>query len=241
MAGQARNLFKYLSHTSHLSAIAAHKQCGAYISNITHDFNSMIALISILNIENESVQQKLIYGKKLTRDFLFYLSEPDLSKISLTVKDMLTAILLNFSPPIEIKIVSPAAQEQLRLAVDLELINRAIQAVLENSVYHAGLVPGQGKVQIDFNRLKNSSLFIHHDWVQLNISNTGPIIPAEFLDHVKEPLFTTLKDQGKVGMGLAIAEKIIQAHCGCLSICNVDHSGVQVTICLPLEEEYAEK
>lgn len=240
LTGQAQNMFKYLSHAAHLSAVAAHKQCGAYISNITHDFNSLIAIISILDVQNDSVQQKLIYGKRLTRDFLFYLSETEMSRISITVHDMLLAILLNFSTPVEIKDNSPAAaQEPMRLSVDLELINRALLAVLENSVYYAELV--HGKAQINFNRLSNRSLFIPHDWVQLNIINNGPAIPAEFLGKVKEPLFTTLKDQGKVGMGLAIAEKIIQAHYGNLSIGNIASGGVQVTICLPLEEEYAEK
>lgn len=239
LTGQAQNIFKCLSHTAHLSALAAHRQCGAYISNITHDFNSMIALISILNVQNDSVQQKLIYGKRLTRDFLFYLSENELSRISLTVHDMLTAVLLNFDTPIEIKDNCPAAREPMRLSVDLELINRALLAILENAVYHAGLV--RGKTQINFSRLNNRSLFIPHDWVQLNIINTGPVIPAEFLGKVKEPLFTTLKDQGKVGMGLAIAEKIIQAHYGTLSISNIDPGGVQVTICLPLEEDHDKK
>jgi signal transduction histidine kinase len=239
LTGQAQNLFKCLNNTAHLSALAAHRQCGAYINNITHDFNAMIAMISMLNVQNDSVQQKLLYGKKLTRDFLFYLSEPEMSRISLTVHDMLTAILLNFDTPIEIKDNCPSPREPLRLSVDLELINRALLAILENSVYYAGLV--RGKTQINFNRLSNRSLFIPHDWVELNIINTGPAIPAEFLGKVNEPLFTTLKEQGQVGMGLALAEKIIQAHYGNLSISNIGTGGVQVKICLPLEEEYVKK
>ena len=239
LTGQAQDMFKCLSHTAHLAAVTAHKQCGAYINNITHDLNSMIAIISILDVQNDGVQQKLIYGKRLTRDFLFYLSETEMSRISITVHDMLMAVLLNFDTPVEIKDNDPAAQEPMHLSVDLELINRALLAILENSVYYAGLV--RGKAQINFNRLSNRSLFIPHDWVQLNIINNGPAIPAEFLGKVKEPLFTTLKDQGKVGMGLAIAEKIIQAHYGNLSIGNIESGGVQVTICLPLEEEYAKK
>lgn len=239
LCSQVQNLFFSLSATAHHSALGKQQQYRMYIDNLTHDFNSLIALLGTLNMENESLRQKINYGKKLTRDFLFYLAEPELSRISLSAGELLNAILQNYTSPIAIKNTSSAAAggEKIHLSVDPVLVNRAVQAVLDNAVYFAGMV--NGKVHLELDRIKNHSLYIAHDWIKLCIVNTGPLIPAEYLRHVSEPLFTTLKDQGKVGLGLAIADKIIQAHGGCLQVSNHHRDGVQVTICLPVEEEYA--
>jgi len=207
-----------------------------YISNFSHDFNSLIAVVSALNLENDPLHKKLHYGKKLSRELLFYLRELELSRTRVKVNELIEAILKNYSADCEIRSTIKPGNDFLKLSVDVELIDKAIQAVLENAVYGAQLV--NGKVIIESAIIKNISVFFNHDWIKIDILNDGPAIPPEFLDHLKEPFFTTLKDQGKTGMGLALAEKIIQAHSGCMTISSLHPSGVRISIYLPRDEEY---
>jgi signal transduction histidine kinase len=64
------------------------------------------------------------------------------------------------------------------------------------------------------------------------VSDTGPGIAAEELENVFKPFFST-KPQG-MGMGLAIARTIIEAHRGTISAENQVAGGALFTIKLPI-------
>src|SRR5712664_1647765 len=66
----------------------------------------------------------------------------------------------------------------------------------------------------------------------ISISDSGPGIPQEKLNHVFDPFFTT-KDQG-IGMGLSIARTIIQAHQGRIWAENQAEGGAVFRLSLPL-------
>jgi signal transduction histidine kinase len=66
----------------------------------------------------------------------------------------------------------------------------------------------------------------------LSVSDAGPGIPVDQLKQVFEPFFTT-KTQG-MGMGLAIARTIVEAHGGELTAENVAGRGAVFRIRLPL-------
>ncbi len=66
----------------------------------------------------------------------------------------------------------------------------------------------------------------------ISISDSGPGIPQEKLNHVFDPFFTT-KDQG-IGMGLSIARTIIQAHQGRIWAENQPEGGAVLRLSLPL-------
>ncbi len=62
----------------------------------------------------------------------------------------------------------------------------------------------------------------------------GPGIAREYRDRVFEPFFTT-KERG-VGLGLAIARRIIDAHCGTIELKRGGRGGTLVRIELPEDE-----
>ncbi|MCG2665693.1 ATP-binding protein [Bradyrhizobium sp. GCM10023182] len=67
---------------------------------------------------------------------------------------------------------------------------------------------------------------------EVNVVDTGPGVPASDLAHVFDPFFST-KPQG-MGMGLAIAKTIVEAHQGTISATNQQAGGARFAIRLPL-------
>jgi len=68
--------------------------------------------------------------------------------------------------------------------------------------------------------------------VKIIFADNGQGIPQELLPHIFEPFFTT-KITG-IGVGLAISQKIIQAHTGQIEVNNRVPTGTQFTIFLPV-------
>jgi signal transduction histidine kinase len=67
---------------------------------------------------------------------------------------------------------------------------------------------------------------------EIRIGDTGPGIPAADLKGIFDPFFTT-KPQG-MGMGLAIARTVVEAHRGQIFAENKPSGGAQFTIRLPI-------
>lgn len=68
--------------------------------------------------------------------------------------------------------------------------------------------------------------------VAITISDTGPGIPADVLEHIFDPFFTT-KPRGS-GLGLALSLGIAQSHRGQLRAANRPGGGAMFTVELPL-------
>ncbi|MCP4714114.1 MAG: response regulator [Deltaproteobacteria bacterium] len=73
------------------------------------------------------------------------------------------------------------------------------------------------------------------DYISVNVTDTGGGIPAELLDRIFEPLFTT-KEPGKgTGLGLASVYSCVQSHKGIISVDSTVDKGTTFSILLPLE------
>lgn len=71
------------------------------------------------------------------------------------------------------------------------------------------------------------------DMVALAVSNDGPSIPAELIDHVFDGFFTT-KSEG-TGLGLPISYRIVEQHGGTIRVENLgDDRGVVFALTLPV-------
>ena len=67
--------------------------------------------------------------------------------------------------------------------------------------------------------------------VQLQVRDTGSGIPAERLERIFEPLYTT--KPGGTGLGLYIVQEIVAAHGGQIAVQSVESQGTIFTITLP--------
>lgn len=68
--------------------------------------------------------------------------------------------------------------------------------------------------------------------LQVEVTDNGPGMPAEVMDKIFSPFFTT-KPQGS-GLGLAIVRKIVDAHDGRIDVGVVDQGGTRFCVTLPV-------
>ena len=202
------------------------------ISRIAHDINSLIALIPKEVAENDVLKNRITYSESLSSEIMNYLREMDIEKSTVPVKDLISGIISSIEFPSSVTMTEVYKNIPEHVCVDVELLDYAFSAIIMNSVF-AAQIEG-GIVEMIVGSRKNNSPFIDHDWLEVVISDSGPGIPSEFLQNVKNPLFTTWKDHGHVGLGLSIANGIIKTHDGLLSIESEADQGTRVTIHIPM-------
>ena len=74
------------------------------------------------------------------------------------------------------------------------------------------------------------------DMIEVEVADRGPGIPAESLGRIFEPFYRARRDgPSGVGLGLAVAKGLVEAHGGTIAARNRDGGGAQVTFSLPAE------
>lgn len=86
-------------------------------------------------------------------------------------------------------------------------------------------IEGPGRVVITFAAARRNG---DARQCHLTIVDSGPGIPANVLDRIFNPFFTT-KDSG-TGLGLSIVHRVIEAHDGTITASNVDGGGARFEI-----------
>ncbi len=107
-------------------------------------------------------------------------------------------------------------------------LDQIVQVLLNLALNSLESMPGGGNMEISGRQTGNQ--------LTICITNDGPPIPNEHVEHLFEPFFTT-KPNG-TGLGLFVCHAIIQQHGGSLSAGNLPNgSGVRFTIALPVAQE----
>lgn len=110
--------------------------------------------------------------------------------------------------------------------------NRLLQVFLNLIRNSLDAMDRGGKISITAERYK--------DGIKINVSDTGPGIPAEVRDKIFFPFFTTKKDG--TGLGLSIVDGIVKEHGGKIELNQSNEEGTIFSIYLPgCEQPYAEK
>ncbi len=116
-------------------------------------------------------------------------------------------ISMNFNGSVSLK-----ADEVLLRQALLNLVNNAIDAM-----------PDSGSLEINLDSF--------HDKAQIRIADTGHGIPQDILKKIFLPFYTTKTE--RVGLGLALVQKIIVSHGGSIEVESEEGKGTSFTILLP--------
>jgi signal transduction histidine kinase len=111
-------------------------------------------------------------------------------------------------------------REQMK-QVFMNLILNAIQAIKEN-----------GSISISTRLAAKKNAELVKEYVQIEIRDTGVGIPAENLEHIFDPFFTS-KDEGS-GLGLAVTHQIVQEHGGFFTVESTVGTGTSFFVHVPV-------
>ncbi len=116
--------------------------------------------------------------------------------------------------------------ESLTAAGDPDLLEQAVENVVQNAILHGG--------EAIHLRIMATLPAGERPMVRLTIQDTGPGIPPHVLPHVFER-FTRGPSEHAVGfgLGLAIVREIVQVHGGNVTIASEPGRGTTVTLALP--------
>ena len=117
-----------------------------------------------------------------------------------------------------------AAENPIHVRGDVIQLSQVLLNVLRNAIEALQQVALR-EIEIQISAVQEQTT--------LTITDTGPGLPAQDLEKVGTPFFST-KDNG-LGLGLSISRNIMAKHQGTLRIANADPLGVCVTLTLPTE------
>jgi signal transduction histidine kinase len=114
------------------------------------------------------------------------------------------------------------------LYVDRYRIQTALLNIIQNSI---DAMPDGGKITISAEDDRATKT------IKILIADDGQGIPADLLKKVCEPFFSSHKDEGMRGLGLAIVRDIVKAHGGQMEIQSTLDSGTSVILYLRMTDE----
>lgn len=123
---------------------------------------------------------------------------------------------------------------ELKLESDLPMVMGSavqLQQVLLNLIANARDAIKQSEIANGFISIETKKL--DSRWLQISVTDNGPGIQAEKMDSIFKPFFTT--KNGGTGMGLWIAQMIIEQHGGKLDVRNEARAGTRFSFSLPVQ------
>jgi two-component system, sporulation sensor kinase E len=163
---------------------------------------------------------------RIVVDFLFAVKPMDArledADLNAVVRDLIAFV----RPEMEqagVTVESDLADDLPALKLDVRYIRQALLNLIKNAVAAMG---GGGRLRLETQRRGGE--------VQVRVIDTGSGIPAEILDKIFEPYFTT-KPFG-TGLGLTIVFKIVKEHFGDIAVASREGEGTAFTITLPVPQ-----
>ncbi len=174
---------------------------GHYLSHKDEAFSYDEILEGMNIINNQSKSIKAFLDSYHT---LSHLSAPRMSKIYVSQLLSEQRTLADKQSNVKLKIFSPS---QLYIYADAVQMHVVLSNLLTNAIHSAGQYP-DGVVEISATMCEGSPF--------ISVTDNGAGIPAERLDDIFLPFYTTKKDGS--GIGLALSRRIMKLHGGELTV-----------------------
>ncbi len=174
------------------------------------------------------IEEEVRTSEKIITDLLDFARIKSVDRAAVSVSELIHQTLTRFPAPASVDVAIETSTHLPQVYVD----PRQIIQVLGNITLNAcqampsadGAAPKRGVLSI------HSSL--QDDMIMIVIEDNGVGIPAENINKIFEPLFTT-KTKG-VGLGLPVSQKLIEANGGRIQVQSEAGKGSSFSVFLPI-------
>jgi len=173
----------------------------------------------MMDIVDKSVE----YANKIISSLLEYSAEIRLEIEQCSPKELLDYVLLMAQVPERVRVVD-RTEYKPTMWIDVNKMERVFLNLIKNAF---DAITERGTLKISSKRVGEN--------VEIVFTDNGVGMSEQTLSKIFNPLFTT-KAQG-MGFGLAICKRIVEAHCGKISVKSTVGRGTTFTITLPIEHK----
>jgi signal transduction histidine kinase/CheY-like chemotaxis protein len=229
---------------------------GILAGGIAHDFNNILSSINgytelaLLDVEKHSIMEENLKAmhmagqraKKLVGQILTFArkTEDDIQpvRVGLIAKEAIT--LLRPSVQREIKIITNINSNALIMG-DPTKIHQIIVNLCNNGLHAMG-ERGILEVRLSETKLDGNLVKIHPEvkpgrYLELMVSDTGKGIPADMVEAIFEPYFTTKEAGEGTGLGLSVVHSIVTGYGGAVLVSSKIGKGSVFMVYLPIAKE----
>jgi len=218
------------------------------VANVSHDLRTPLASLSgyietlLLKSDELSDEEKKNYlkiafdnSKRLSTlvEELFELAKLDANEVQ-PQNELFSLAELTFD--VSHKFHLRASEQQINLDVDVDetlpyinadvgMIERVLDNLIDNSFKHT---PEGGCIRLQVSCIQKV--------VNIAVSDTGYGIPEDEISHVFKRFYKKSGSQTGLGIGLAIASRIVELHGGELLVDSVLHQGTTFKFSLPVTQ-----
>ncbi|MFH2054347.1 MAG: ATP-binding protein [bacterium] len=233
---QLRNTQRQLVQTEKLAAL------GQLSARVAHEVNNPLGIIKnyLLMASQELAKQPT------TSEYLQVVTE-EVDRIAGIVRQLLSMFRPRRLEFAEIDLGQVLDETLLLLAIQTEKDHIRIEKRLPDRLPQI-LGSAEQLKQVFLNLLLNACDFmpaggeviiggaVNGDKVALSFTDTGPGIPADYLEKIFEPFFTSKEEDKGTGLGLSVCSGIVRSHGGEIHAENAPDGGARFIIELPIKE-----
>jgi signal transduction histidine kinase len=259
LLARVRSLLRLKHSVDERDQIARQRQ--DFVSCLAHDLrtplvaaNRMLTLLQqeafgplpvdaadALSIMQRSNQNLLVMVNNLLEIYRHASGKKTLLLAPLDVVTLISEVVDELKPLAELKgleIFLHLGDQSLQIVADALELRRVVVNLLDNAIKFTE--QGSVKVTLCVGQLEEDSdtskTFKGLDWVEIQISDTGPGIPDPDHHHLFDRFAQGQHRQGGSGLGLHLSHQIIALHGGRLTFSPIPSGGSQFTIRLPIPE-----
>jgi signal transduction histidine kinase len=194
---------------------------GGLLHELRNPLASMLLYLDLLKpLERtgegrEILERTLVEGERLAAfldDFQIFAGLRPLRLDASDVTEVVEAAAATLSWPVSVS-WHWGDRDEGCVRADRRLLEHAVRNVLQNAI--EALRTSGGQVTVGVRRVGTE--------IAIVVADDGPGIPADLIERVLDPLFTT-KAQG-IGMGLSIVQRVVEAHSGSLRLSSTPGQG----------------
>jgi len=232
---------------------------GTLAGGVAHDFNNLLrAIVGYTELaaaavttspeqavaDLQHVRQAAERGQELVQRILAFSRHRQLTRASTQLaRPLREAIhLLRASLPTTIEIRSHLDENAPPVSTDDTQVHQIVMNLVTNAAQALADQPGTIEVTLTSFRADDDFLLAHPSaatglYALLSVTDTGPGMSSDVIDHAFEPFFTTKAPGEGTGLGLAVVHGIVGATGGVIELRSRQGEGTAISVYLPADGE----